>query len=206
MPAKFTASIKKPNIMQQAIKPQKPPDTTQSFEVLFREQFKGLHAYATTILKDEDAAEDVVQNTFLKLWNMWETRNIPEAPAAYLYRSVYNESLNILKHQQVKKAHQQFTLHTASGEAARSAGNLRELEAKLDAALRELPEQCRTIFQMSRFEELKYREIADRLGLSVKTIEAQMGKALRILRLKLADHLPAALIWALLYGYSIYPY
>ena len=190
--------------MQQAFKPQKPPDTAHSFEALFREHFKGLHAYATTILKDEDAAEDVVQNTFLKLWNMWESRKIPDVPAAYLYRSVYHESLNILKHQQVKKAHEQFTLHSSAAGSNASAGNLRELEAKLDAALRDLPEQCRTIFQMSRFEELKYREIADRLGLSVKTIEAQMGKALRILRLKLADHLPAALVWALLYGCFFY--
>lgn len=185
--------------MQQAFKPPKPPDSARSFESLFRQHFKELHAYATTILKDPDAAEDVVQNTFIKLWKMWEAGNIPEAPAAYLYRSVYHESLNILKHQQVKKAHEQFTLHTA-GESAPAISNMRELEEKLDAALRDLPEQCRTIFQMSRFEDLKYREIADRLGLSVKTIEAQMGKALRILRLKLADHLPAALVLALLYG------
>lgn len=186
--------------MQQALQPPMPLDSTASFESLFRQHFKELHSYATTILKDEDAAEDVVQNTFLKLWKMWENRNIPESPAAYLYRSVYHESLNILKHQQVKKAHEQFTLHTSSAESGPAVGNLRELEAKLDAALRDLPEQCRTIFQMSRFEDLKYREIADRLGLSVKTIEAQMGKALRMLRLKLADHLPAALVWLLLYG------
>ncbi len=69
----------------------------------------------------------------------------------------------------------------------------RELEQKLDIALKELPQQCRTIFQMSRFEELKYREIADQLGLSVKTVENQMGKALRLLRVKLADFLPVVL-------------
>ncbi len=67
---------------------------------------------------------------------------------------------------------------------------LKELEVQLDKALKELPEQCRTIFQMSRFEELKYMEIAGRLGISVKTVENQMGKALRILRTKLADFLP----------------
>ena len=67
---------------------------------------------------------------------------------------------------------------------------LSELEQQINKALNELPEQCRTIFQMSRFEELKYQEIADRLGLSIKTIENQMGKALKILRVKLVDYLP----------------
>jgi RNA polymerase sigma-70 factor (ECF subfamily) len=64
-----------------------------------------------------------------------------------------------------------------------------ELEKKIHNALNELPEQCRTIFQMSRFDELKYREIADKLGISVKTVENQMGKALKLLREKLADFL-----------------
>ena len=187
--------------MQQAINPPGAPDT---FEALFREHYKGLHAYATTILKNEDAAEDVVQNNFMRLWKMREGGKMPDSPAAYLYRAVYNESLNILKHEKVKMAHQQYTLHSAPGESAAAGGDLRALEARLDAALRELPEACRSIFQMSRFEDLKYREIADRLGISVKTVETQMGKALRMLRLRLAEHLPAALVWALLYGYAFF--
>jgi RNA polymerase sigma-70 factor (ECF subfamily) len=64
-----------------------------------------------------------------------------------------------------------------------------ELEKKIHSALNELPEQCRTIFQMSRFDELKYREIADKLGISIKTVESQMSKALRLLRVKLVDFL-----------------
>jgi RNA polymerase sigma-70 factor (ECF subfamily) len=64
-----------------------------------------------------------------------------------------------------------------------------ELETKLHAAMNDLPEQCRTIFQMSRFDELKYREIADKLDISVKTVENQMGKALKILRARLVDFL-----------------
>ena len=75
---------------------------------------------------------------------------------------------------------------------------LKELEQRLDKALKELPEKCRTIFQMSRFEELKYQEIADRLQLPLKTVENQMGKALRLLRLKLVDFLPASILLFLL--------
>jgi RNA polymerase sigma-70 factor (ECF subfamily) len=192
--------------MQQAITPSLQPETVPSFESLFKAQFKGLHAYATTILRDGDAAEDVVQNTFLRLWRQWESGDIPASPAAYLYRAVYNESINLLKHEKVKMAHQQYTLHTAPAGAAAPipSANVRELESRLDAALQQLPEQCRTIFQMSRFEELKYREIAERLGLSVKTIEAQMGKALRIMRVQLADCLPALLLWFLLDGHPLF--
>ena len=67
---------------------------------------------------------------------------------------------------------------------------LNELQSHLKTALSELPEQCRTIFQMSRFDELKYREIADKLDISVKTVENQMGKALKLLRIKLVEFLP----------------
>ena len=78
-----------------------------------------------------------------------------------------------------------------------------QLEEKLTDALRELPEQCRTIFQLSRFEELKYREIAHQLGISEKTVENQMGKALKLLRIKLADFLPFIILMiALLKKYS----
>lgn len=170
------------------------------FETLFRTHFRGLHAYAITIIRDEAAAEDIVQNTFFKLWEKRDMLGDLQSPAAYLYRSVHNESLNFLKHAKVKSAYQQYTVQQMNDKehtAAQRVG-LKELEQRLDKALKELPEQCRTIFQMSRFEELKYREIADRMGLSVKTIENQMGKALKILRAQLVDYLPAALLCLLL--------
>src|SRR5690606_36787507 len=69
-----------------------------------------------------------------------------------------------------------------------------ELQRQLQDALRQLPEKCRTVFQLSRFEELRYQEIADKLGISVKTVEAHMGKALKVLRLRLADFLPVLII------------
>lgn len=184
--------------------PVRHPADPVGFEALFRAQFKGLHAYAATILKDPDGAEDVVQQCFIKLWKIWEAGQVPASPAAYLYRAVYNDCLNVLKHQKVKMAHEQYTRHTSKESAPESFTKVRELEAALDKALSELPEQCRTIFQLSRFEELKYREIAERLGLSIKTIEAQMGKALRLLRTKLAPHLPAPLIALLLLAHPLF--
>ena len=166
------------------------------FEQLFKAHYKALHAYATTILKDIDIAEEVVQNLFLKFWEKRELLSMPTSIKAYLYKCVYNDSLNYLKHENVKLKHQNFTLHTmdTSSEPASAKAELTELETKLRAALNELPEQCRTIFQLSRFEELKYKEIAEQLGLSIKTVENQMGKALKILRIKLVDFLILVLL------------
>jgi RNA polymerase sigma-70 factor (ECF subfamily) len=100
-----------------------------------------------------------------------------------------------MKHEQVKAAYQQYTATQMNH--SNNAGEhirLKELQQRIDTALKDLPEQCRTIFQMSRFEELKYAEIASKLGLSIKTVENQMGKALKLMRVQLADYLPTILI------------
>jgi RNA polymerase sigma-70 factor, ECF subfamily len=163
-----------------------------AFEQVFKQHYKNLHAYACSILKDEMAAEEMVQNVFYKLWERTDNLSINGSLAAYLYRAVNNESLNYLKHQKVRKAHGKFVVYRGEELTENTTGELqvKELEARLRIALNELPEQCRTIFQLSRFEELRYREIADQLGLSIKTVENQMGKALKLLRQKLADLLP----------------
>ena len=162
-----------------------------SFEQVFKTHFKNLHAYACSITKEETVAEEVVQNVFVKLWERSEALSISGSVPAYLYRAVYNESLNYLKHQKVRSAYGQHVVHTMKNETEHGGKKLqlKELEGRLAEAMNDLPEQCRTIFQLSRFEELRYREIADRLGLSIKTVENQMGKALKILRIKLVDFL-----------------
>lgn len=169
------------------------PTGEVAFEALYTSHFRRLYAYAFTILKEEMAAEEMVQNVFFKIWEKRGVVDISTSVTAYLYRSVYHESLNYLKHNKVKAAYQAETsARTANNYQHPADGKARvaELQEKLEEALADLPEQCRTIFQMSRFEELKYREIAERLGISVKTVEAQMGKALKIMRVRLADYLP----------------
>lgn len=172
-------------------------DTTVVFERVFREHFKNLHAYACSILRDEDEAEEAVQNVFYKLWEKKDKLGELQSVQAYLYRAVYNECMNYVKHEKVKMAHAGHVgrQQQETNDYARE-GSVRILEQRIAEAMTHLPEQCRTIFQMSRFEELKYREIADRLGLSVKTVENQMGKALKILRTKLADYI--TVVWLLL--------
>lgn len=169
------------------------------FEQVFKTHFKGLHAYACTILKDEVMAEEMVQNVFFKLWEKKEQITVQQSVSAYLYKAVYHECLNYIKHTKVRAAHKSYTLHhNSEADNAGDSATLRELESKLDNAIKKLPEQCRTIFQLSRFEELKYKEIAETLGIAVKTVENQMGKALRILRQELAEYLPVILIILLL--------
>lgn len=171
-------------------------DTEIMFEEVFKSHYKRLHAYACTILKDEDEAEEIVQNVFVKLWEKKEKITELQSLNAYLYRAVYNDCINHLKHEKVKASYRSYAVHTNSEmDNSTQQGKVLQLEERLRQALEELPEQCRTIFQMSRFEELKYREIADRMGLSVKTIENQMGKALKLMRIKMADLLPV--LWIL---------
>jgi RNA polymerase sigma-70 factor, ECF subfamily len=163
-----------------------------AFENVFKRYYKSLYAYAYTIVKDDAAADDMVQQVFYKLWNPGTKISIQSSIAAYLYRAVHNESLNYLKHQKIVVAHQKEIAPQMTSDSFSAAGTVvnKELEQKLRLALNALPEQCRTVFQLSRFENLKYYEIADQLGISVKTVENQMGKALKIMRMKLIDVLP----------------
>lgn len=166
-----------------------------AFEKVFKQYFKSLQNYAYTILKDLDVAEEMVQNVFLKIWEKREKLPTDAVVSSYLYKSVYHESLNYLRHEKVKISHQQQTLYSMKEETDNASDRikLKQLEEHLQKALNDLPQQCRTIFQMSRFDELRYREIADELGISIKTVENHMGKALRLLRLKLVEFLPAVI-------------
>lgn len=166
----------------------------QAFEKIFREYFKSLHAYAYTFMKDDEQSEEIVQNVFCRIWEKRDLLNPDGSIKAYLYRAVHNESVNYLKHQ---KTRADFKVHYNNDEQTTSEASekvmIAELDGHIQQALNELPQQCRIIFQMSRFENLKYREIADQLNLSVKTVENQMGKALKVLRTKLAEFLPIVL-------------
>ena len=177
--------------------PQANPINTVIFEQVFKNHFKSLHGYAISIVKDETSAEEIVQNVFYKLWEKREKLEIRQSLKAYLYSAVYNESINYLKHVKVEAAYQKHETITNNGLENRSdPAAHKELQLKIDGAINELPEKCRTIFQLSRFEDMKYRAIAAHLGISVKTVETQMGKALRQLRSKLSEFLPV--VWLIL--------
>lgn len=173
------------------------PAGEYSFEELFKTHFRGLHAYAFTIVKDSATAEEIVQNMFCRIWEKKEQLSIQTSVKAYLYKAVYHDSLNHLKHRQVRLAYVQQATKQPEQTVQNTSDKVMtgELSERIRKAMNELPEQCRTIFQLSRFEGMKYQEIANAMGLSVKTIENQMGKALKLMRLKLAEFMPVILLW-----------
>ena len=167
------------------------------YETIFRKHYQALCNYACGILKDMDDAEEVVQSIFLKLWEQRESIEINVSLKSYLYRAVHNTCLNRLKHLKIQDTYRQYVGDYLEDtfDSATDIMDKNELENRIAEALGKLPEQCRLIFKMSRFEELKYQEIANKLGLSIKTIENQIGKALRIMRTELSDYLPVIFLF-----------
>ena len=158
----------------------------QAFEQLFTDWFGGLHAYAFSVLKDDSEAEEVVQAVFCRIWERRASIPEPASIKAYLYGCVYHACVDQLRR---KKARPTSPIEERTTADAAGRLELAELEARFERALAQLPEQCRNIYQLSRFGELRYREIAEQLGISVKTVEAQVSKALKRLREELADYL-----------------
>ena len=168
-----------------------------AFEMIFRTYYQPLCKYAYSFLNDKDEAEEVVQASFISIWEKRGELSIQTSLKSYLYRMVRNACLNVIKHEKVKQQHAQVQL--AGGEPAQESSSqpvlASELEQKIYESMKRLPEQCRVVFQLSRFEGLKYQEIADQLDISVKTVENQVGKALKIMRTQLKEYLPLFLIF-----------
>jgi RNA polymerase sigma-70 factor, ECF subfamily len=164
-----------------------------AFEALFKKYFPKLCVYCRFKFGfDLDLAEDVVNTSFIKLWEARQSLTTDLSPKSFLYTIINNTSLNILKHEKVKQQHAQLILKTASEAVEQNSFDsvdLKQLRTDINAAISELPEQMRRIFELSRFEGLKYGEIAAQLNISVKTVETQMSRALAKLRQRLAGHL-----------------
>jgi len=161
----------------------------RQFESLFRSSYISLVRYARTLVKDQDAAEEIVQDLYYRLWKNREKLEIESSLNGYLYRAVHNLCLHYIDHNRVveKYAREMAFRPEESPESPADIVNYRELQAKIANILERLPEKCGKIFCMSRFEGLKYSEIAERLSVSVKTVEANMGRALKEFRKELAE-------------------
>jgi len=159
------------------------------FEDLFRSVYPALCGYANEILKDADQAEEIVQEMFYLYWKRRHTMVISVSLKSYLYKSVYNKCLHYIDHKAVVNkyaiSYEQSAKAYYSPEDAIQTGELYSVYKK---TLQELPERCREVFQLSRKYGLKYHEIADRLSISIKTVEANMGKALKAFKISLAEY------------------
>ena len=162
-----------------------------AFDTIFRTWYGPLVGAAESMLRERAVAEEIVQDVMLELWRRRETLAAEGSPQAYLFQATRNRALNHLRHLKVQRRGEPYATGPSS---APPAADARLAEEEIDAAVRqalgELPERTREIFELSRVHGLKYAEIARALDISVKTVEAQMGKALRIMREQLADLLP----------------
>jgi RNA polymerase sigma-70 factor (ECF subfamily) len=158
------------------------------FETLFRSSYAPLVMYARTLIKDHDIAEEIVQDLFFRVWQKKEKIKIESSLNGYLFRSVHNRCLHYIDHLKVMERHEnEMSEQRVYAENPADILQYKELQARIAGILEKLPERCGQIFCMSRYEGLKYSEIAERLSVSIKTVEANMGRALKEFRKALAE-------------------
>jgi len=159
------------------------------FELLFRSSYVSLVRYAKTIIKDHDTAEEIVQDLFFRLWQDREKLNIESSLNGYLFRSVHNKCLHYIEHKKVVDRHagEASLRQQEDQQSPADILHFKELQLKIADILERLPERCGQIFYMSRFEGLKYAEIAEKLSISIKTVESNMGRALKEFRKELTE-------------------
>jgi RNA polymerase sigma-70 factor (ECF subfamily) len=165
-------------------------DTT-AFDSIFRSWYGPLVGTAERMLRDRAVAEELVQDVMLELWRRRESLSPDGSAQAYLFQATRNRVLNHLRHLKIEqRSVPDVRGETGSTPHADAALAHEELDVAVQRAVQALPDRCREVFELSRVHGLKYAEIARTLGISVKTVEAQMGKALRTLRERLAPWLP----------------
>ena len=164
-----------------------------AFEIFFKQQFASCCAFCQARFGfDTAVAKDVVHTAFIKLWETRHTISIEASIKSYLFRIVVNASLDFIRHEKTKQKYSRFFVENnaeAYDETDTNTTDFKQLAQDIQAAISELPDQMRTVFELSRYEELKYSAIAERLGISVKTVETQMSRALVKLRQKLGHYL-----------------
>ncbi|MCB0631833.1 MAG: RNA polymerase sigma-70 factor [Lewinella sp.] len=172
-----------------------PPKNSQSsldkmqFESLFRSHFRYLCNFAQQYVTDADAAQDICQKVFIRLWERREQMDPKQSIKSYLFTAVKNRCLN---HIRDHKKYRSQILDLECGDfdmvTEEEQLDVEELQTKIEQALSTLPEKCRQVFEMSRYQGMKYREIAEELDISQKTVEAHMSKAMKALRIQLKDY------------------
>ncbi len=174
---------------------------------IFDRHYSRLLSDIYRIVPDEDTCKDLAQEIFVELWRKRTELDIHTSLRAYLRRAAVNRALNYLKSSRRFVSDEPEHLVRAADTSALDIRNKMEqetLEDALHAAIDTLPEKCRVVFSLSRFEQMSHREIADHLGISIKTIENQITKAMKTLREILVRHadLSPVVIWALKYWWG----
>jgi RNA polymerase sigma-70 factor (ECF subfamily) len=165
-----------------------------AFEEIYSEFFGVMYHLSVQYLGDEKVSEEIVQDSFMKLWEIRETLNEQFSIRNFLYTITKNNCLNYLRNQKIALKHQQNIQYLEmqfNYEALEKLGSyieFEELRLKIDTVIAGLPDVLRETFLLSRSEDLHYKEIAEKQSISIKTVEARMSKTLRILRHELKDY------------------
>ena len=169
-----------------------------SFELLFRKYYVRLCGFANKFLKDPEEAREIVQDVFLKLWEKRKDIKPEDSLTSYLFSMTRNKSINKLRRKSVESKYTVILqlVYAENREISPHESLLaNELDNEFTVAVGKLPDKCREIFDLSRIEGLRCSEIASMLQISVKTVEAHMSKALKILRIELKDYLMIVLFF-----------
>ncbi|NOR74785.1 MAG: RNA polymerase sigma-70 factor [Draconibacterium sp.] len=161
----------------------------KAFEKLFHKYYGHLCLFASRILQDDNSAEEIVQDFFVKLWEKRNKLTIETSVKSYFFSSVKNLCLNHIQHNKTKLRYAQTILSdNLNNQTEDDSFTEINLAEKIKESIQLLPNKRREIFRMSREDGLKYREIAEKLNISIKTVEKQMGLAIKTLREKLKDY------------------
>lgn len=163
----------------------------RAFDFIFKEYYKPLSQFSYSFTKDQDKAESLVQEVFIKLWEKRESLAHIDNLLSYMMVMVRNISLDYLHKEKVNlkvylKIKPQESVNTTEDELSKN-----EFEEQLLKSVLKLPERCRVAFELSRFDNLTNKEIAEHMEISVKGVEALIGRSLKILRNELEDFFPS---------------
>jgi RNA polymerase sigma-70 factor (family 1) len=164
-----------------------------AYQVLFNEYYKVLTIFANKYLKDIEESKELVQDLFVHLYERRTNLDINSSLKSYLFRSTHNRCINYINAQKIRNKyaeHVSFTVDVKENSLEDEVTSI-ELENVLYKAISDLPPKCRSIFKMNRFEGLSNSEIAEKLKLSKRTVETQISKALKILRVKMEPYMAA---------------
>lgn len=173
----------------------------EAFESIFRTYYKSLCLFANKIVNDADIAEEIVQDIFYYLWDKREKTEFTTSVKSYLFRAVHNNSLKHIRHQKIVKNYEGMVI--TAGESYSLQENyteMGEISHIIKLTLDQASERTREIFELNRNEGLRYQEIADKLNISVKTVEAHMTSILKLFRENLGDYLSLLIFMNFLIG------
>jgi len=163
----------------------------RAFDTIFKQYYKPLCQFSYSFIKDQDTAENLVQEVFVKLWEKRENLTNIDNLLSYLMGMVRNQSIDFLRKEKTNSKIYNKLRPESSENTTEEQISKNEFEEKLLKSILNLPERCRTAIEMSRFDGFSNKEIAQKMEISVKGVEALIGRSLKLLRSELQEFLPS---------------